>query len=160
MRAVAVVTLAAAICAAAATAASARPAVGYSNGKKVDLDVTSCGDAVCEIHTARAFRTMARAANKAGVDLSVRSGFRTRAKQAALYKAYRKGAGNLAAAPGYSNHESGRALDLYVMRGSALEWLRKNAAHYGFHRTVPGEVWHWEYLGDGDREHAHRKPNS
>ncbi len=140
--------------------ASARPAQGYRAGQKIDLEVASCGDAVCEVRTARAFRVMARAASKDGVDLAVRSGFRSRTKQAALYKAYRKGEGNLAAAPGFSNHESGRALDLYVTRGEALRWLEKNGTHYGFHRTVPGEAWHWEYLADGDREHLHRKPTS
>ncbi len=123
---------------------------------------SACDDAVCEVHTARAFRVaMARTRRaRPASDLSVRSGFRTRSKQAALYKLYRKGEGNLAAAPGYSNHESGRALDLYVTRGDALSWLEHNAGHYGFHRTVPGEAWHWEYLGDGDREHAHRHPGS
>ena len=144
----------------AAARADARPAVGYKDGRRIEIDVVSCGDATCEVHTARAFRVMARAASRAGVDLAVRSGFRTRAKQATLYKMYRKGAGNLAAAPGYSNHESGRALDLYVTRGDALRWLERNAAHYGFHRTVSGEAWHWEYFGDGDREHAHRRPQS
>jgi LAS superfamily LD-carboxypeptidase LdcB len=143
-----------------ASTASARPAVGYRDGKRIDIDVTACDDAVCEVHTARAFRVMAYAASKAGVDLAIRSGFRTRTKQAALYKMYRKGEGNLAAAPGYSNHESGRALDLYVTRGDALSWLEHNAAHYGFHRTVPGESWHWEYFGDGDREHRHHRPGS
>jgi LAS superfamily LD-carboxypeptidase LdcB len=145
---------------AAAAHADARPAVGYRDGKQVDLDVVDCDSAVCEIHTARAFRAMARAAGKNGVELTVRSGFRTYQKQAALYKQYRRGEGNLAAAPGYSNHESGRALDLYVTRGDALRWLEHNAAHYGFHRTVPGEVWHWEYLGDGDREKRHHHPSS
>ncbi len=156
MRVFGAVVCAFAVMAGAARAADARPAVGYRDGQRIDLDVVPCDDAVCEIHTAHAFRVMARAASRDGIDLAVRSGFRTRTKQAALYKAYRHGEGNLAAAPGFSNHESGRALDLFVRRGDALRWLEHNAAHYGFHRTVPGETWHWEYFGDGDREHRHR----
>jgi LAS superfamily LD-carboxypeptidase LdcB len=95
---------------------------------------------------------MAKAAGKKGVELRIRSGFRSYAKQAKLYKQYRRGQGNLAAPPGYSNHESGRALDLNVTNHKALDWLQSHGATYGFHRTVPGEAWHWEYLGDEDKD--------
>jgi hypothetical protein len=50
---------------------------------------------------------------------------------------------NLAAAPGYSNHQSGRALDLTVS-----SWLANNAARFGFKRTVPSEAWHYEFFGN------------
>ena len=83
--------------------------------------------------------------------MKISSGFRTFEKQAALYRKYRRGEGHLAAAPGYSNHESGRALDLYVDHYT-LSWLQSHAAVYGFHRTVPGEAWHWEYLADEDKD--------
>lgn len=134
------------ICLAAATA-DARTATGYRNGEKTEIKVVSCGDAEAEVHTAIAFRAMAKAASKAGIDLRVRSGYRSHAKQTRLYKKYRKGEGNLAARPGFSNHESGRALDLYITDYKVYEWLEQNAATYGFHRTVSGEPWHWEYLG-------------
>ncbi len=150
------IALVALVCAAFAShisGAEARTATGYKNGEKLQLKIVDCGgNAQCEVHTAHAFRMMAKAARKAGIDLSIRSGFRSHAKQAALYKKYRKGDGNLAAPPGYSNHESGRALDLYITHDKVYDWLKDNAAHFGFFRTVPGEAWHWEYLGGGDRE--------
>ncbi len=131
----------------AATTAHARTATGYREGEKVEIKIVECGGKEAEVHTAIAFRAMARAASKAGIDLRVRSGFRSFAKQQKLYKAYRKGSGNLAARPGYSNHESGRALDIFITDYKVFEWLQTHAATYGFHRTVSGEPWHWEYLG-------------
>jgi LAS superfamily LD-carboxypeptidase LdcB len=131
----------------ASASAEARDTTGYREGEKIQIKIVECGGAEAEVHTAIAFRAMARAASKSGIDLRVRSGFRSFAKQTKLYKAYRKGEGNLAARPGFSNHESGRALDLYVTDYKVFEWLQGHASKYGFHRTVPGEPWHWEYLG-------------
>src|SRR4051794_39903857 len=97
-----------------AAQASARTATGYQGGEKLKLKVVDVGGAEVEIHTAKAYRAMAKAARKAGVDLGIRSGYRSHDKQKRLYKKYRKGEGNLAAKPGFSQHENGRALDLVV----------------------------------------------
>ncbi|MEP6860560.1 MAG: D-alanyl-D-alanine carboxypeptidase family protein [Deltaproteobacteria bacterium] len=134
------------------TTARAEKAVGYVAGAKTTLRITDVEGKDVEIRTAKAFRVMAKAASHKGVDLRIRSGFRTFKKQERLYKEYRRGDGNLAAPPGYSNHESGRALDLYVTDHKAFDWLQDHAHTYGFHRTVPGEAWHWEYLGDEDKD--------
>jgi LAS superfamily LD-carboxypeptidase LdcB len=131
----------------AAARADARTATGYHDGEKMKVKVVEVGKAEAEVHTAVAFRAMAKAARKAGIELAIRSGFRSHAKQTKLYKEYRKGSGNLAARPGFSNHESGRALDLVIGQYKTYEWLQNHASTYGFHRTVPGEPWHWEYLG-------------
>lgn len=138
-----------------AGSAAADRGVGYVAGAKTTLRLTEIEGKDVEVRTAKAFRVMAKAASKKGIDLRIRSGFRTFAKQAKLYKKYRRGEGNLAAPPGYSNHESGRALDLNVS-GRAYGWLQEHARTYGFHRTVPGEAWHWEYLGDEDRDAIER----
>ena len=130
--------------------ADARTATGYDHGEKTKVKIVDVGGAEAEAKTARAFRVMAKAARKASVDLSIRSGYRSHAKQTALYKKYKKGDGNLAAPPGYSNHESGRALDLYITDSRANDWLREHASRYGFRRTVPGEAWHYEYVGGAD----------
>jgi LAS superfamily LD-carboxypeptidase LdcB len=130
--------------------ADARTAPGYDHGQKTKLKIVSVGRAEAEVTTARAFRAMASAARKSGVELAIHSGYRSYAKQAELYREYRKGHGNLAAPPGFSNHESGRALDIYITDHRAYDWLREHASRYGFHRTVPGEAWHWEYLGGGE----------
>jgi LAS superfamily LD-carboxypeptidase LdcB len=127
--------------------ADARTATGYSHGIKKRIEVVAIGDAEVEVNTARAFRTMAKAARKAGIELVIRSGFRSHEKQKQLYKEYRRGWGNLAARPGYSNHQSGRALDIYIDDYNVYEWLRHHAGKFGFKRTVKREAWHWEYVG-------------
>ena len=51
------------------------------------------------------------------------------------------------AIPGRSIHHMGAAFDFYVGlgRNKSYEWLDKNAIKFGFVRTLPKEVWHWEY---------------
>jgi LAS superfamily LD-carboxypeptidase LdcB len=145
-------------CAAWSARAVAQTETGYDHGAKRTIKVVEVGRAEVEVHTAKAFRAMARAASRDGIDLRIRSGFRSFKKQAALYRRYRKGEGNLAARPGFSNHESGRALDLYITDYRVYAWLERHAATYGFHRTVPGEAWHWEYEPGTERpEPAHHR---
>ena len=129
--------------------AHARTATGYSHGRKLRIQLVDIGGVELEARTARAFRTMAEAARKAGIMLGIRSGFRSHDKQKELYRDYRRGWGHLAAKPGYSNHQSGRALDIYIDDYAVYEWLKAHAKDYGFRRTVPREAWHWEYVGGG-----------
>ena len=136
--------------------ADARTATGYSGGEKIKLKVVDVDGKDVEAKTAKAFRKMAKAARKAGVSLAIRSGFRTHAKQKKLYKQYRKGEGNLAARPGFSNHENGRALDLVITQDRTYAWLEAHAYEFGFHRTVRGEPWHWEFLGGASRTAVER----
>lgn len=107
--------------------------------------VTIDGKAVAEA-TARAFERMRAAAARDGVRITIASGFRSHAHQARLYQLYLEGRGNLAAPPGYSNHQSGSALDLNTASPGVLRWLNANARRFDFLRTVPSEDWHWEYL--------------
>ena len=125
-------------------AEEARPAPGYRKGKRLALRVVPVGWAEVELDTARAFARMHAAAARAGIELIIRSGFRSHEHQEWLYRAYRLGLGHLAAKPGYSNHQSGRAIDLMV-DAEISAWLGQNARRYGFKRTVKGEPWHWEY---------------
>ena len=148
--------LVAILCVVCASRADARTATGYQGGQKTKVKVVDVAGAEAEVATAKAFKTMAKAARKAGITLAIRSGFRTHAKQTKLYKKYRRGDGNLAARPGYSVHENGRALDLVVTSGKTRAWLEANASTYGFHRTVAGEPWHWEYIrgSEGSRDYG------
>ncbi|HSK04169.1 MAG TPA: D-alanyl-D-alanine carboxypeptidase family protein [Kofleriaceae bacterium] len=143
---------------AGAAAADARPqlAKGYRHGKSLRLRIVEVDGAPVEVSTARAFRAMQRAAAADGIALRIVSGFRTFERQAELYRAWRQGYGNRAARPGHSNHQAGRALDL-DLDGSVLAWLQANARRHGFHRTVRGEPWHWEFLG-APRRHARPAP--
>ena len=62
---------------------------------------------------------------------------------------------NCVAAPGYSNHQDGLALDLGTRKGKGRliklykgswfhDWLRMNASTYHF-EPLPSEAWHWTY---------------
>lgn len=132
---------------------------GVRHGRRHMVQVVSIGSTAVEVHTARAFQAMYRAAARSGIELAIESGFRTRAEQAELYRAWRRRQGNRAARPGRSNHESGRALDLVVVDPEVRAWLEANAARFGFKRTVRGEAWHWEYLKAprARRHHRHRR---
>ena len=95
---------------------------------------------------------MHAAAASQGVTLRVISGWRSYASQAALYRS--KGAYNSqtnptgAAAPGTSNHERGRSVDLDVNDPVTAQWLRTNAAGFGFVNDVSTEGWHWTFQGE------------
>lgn len=151
MRALLIALIACLLAGTASAGDRPRTAKGYRGGRPVTLRVVEIDGVAVEVATARAFRAMRRAAAAAGVALRLTSGFRTHARQAELYRAWRRGAGHRAARPGYSNHQAGRALDLDLGAGT-YAWLRANARAHGFHRTVRGEPWHWEYLGAPRRQ--------
>jgi D-alanyl-D-alanine carboxypeptidase len=117
--------------------------------------------------TARAWAAMQAAAAEDGVTLLIVSGFRSIDYQARLIRK-KINAGQLVseilsvnAAPGHSEHHTGRAVDI-ASPGSrplteefedsdAFRWLRANAAQYGFSMSYPRdnpagfvyEPWHW-----------------
>ncbi len=121
-----------------------RKATGYRRGKAFSICVTTVDGKLLEVNTARAFLRMRTAARRSGASLRVVSGFRTMAQQRYLYRLYKQGRGNLAAPPGYSNHQSGHALDLNTSARGVYSWLSRYGRRYGFRRTVPSEKWHWE----------------
>jgi hypothetical protein len=124
--------------------ASCTRTTGFNKGKSMSICTVTINSKAVEQSTAAAFVRMRDAARRAGVNIVVVSGFRTMAKQRELYAAYKAHRGNLAAPPGYSNHQSGHALDLNAKAPGVYAWLSRNAATYGFRRTVPSENWHFE----------------
>jgi LAS superfamily LD-carboxypeptidase LdcB len=118
---------------------------GYRNGRRIKIKVITLDWADVEVKTARAFEAMRAAAALDGVELMIRSGFRSHEDQTMFYEAWRAGWGNRAARPGYSNHQSGSALDITLWHTGAFAWLEANARRFGFKRTVKNEPWHWEY---------------
>ena len=114
-----------------------------------------------------AWRQMRDAAAGDGVVLLPLSGFRSVARQTEIIRE-KLDAGQLladilrlVAAPGYSEHHTGRALDLgspehieldaHFARTAAYRWLRRRAGEFGFHLSFPRgnrhgiayEPWHW-----------------
>ncbi|WP_434384855.1 peptidoglycan-binding protein [Melittangium boletus] len=129
-------------------AGGGRTVTGYVNGvpRQINLSKIPNGKEM-RSDAAAAFNRMHAAAARAGINLHVNSGFRSMAEQQELYRKYLNGTGNLAAKPGYSNHQGGIAVDINVggTGTSTYKWLAAHGAEYGFKRTVPSEPWHWEY---------------
>ena len=127
-------------------------AVAYSGGKELgQITLITVDGKPVEQQTGLQFLAMRAAALKAGVKLKLNSGFRTWAEQVRLYALYLAGRGNLAAKPGFSNHQSGLAVDIQVdnsFTSPVYRWLEANAARYGFVNTGKSfsqpEPWHWE----------------
>jgi D-alanyl-D-alanine carboxypeptidase len=120
---------------------------GYRAGKAFSICVTPIDGKLVEVNTARVFLKMRAAAKARGVAVRIVSGFRTMEQQKYLYNCYltkKCNNGNLAARPGYSNHQSGHALDLNTSAGGVYTFLANRGSAYGFRRTVPSERWHWE----------------
>jgi LAS superfamily LD-carboxypeptidase LdcB len=134
-----------------------QPVLGYKRGKKVKVKVISIGYELIEVATGKAFLAMREAARADGIDLYVFSGFRAMDHQKRLYQAYREGYGNKAAKPGYSNHQLGKALDIYIGDAGIYDWLEAHAKQFGFKRTVAGEPWHWEYVKKPAKKKAKKK---
>ena len=96
------------------------------------------------------YLALVNAAAADGVPLPLSSGFRTYPKQQNLFDGWtrRLPGFNLAARPGFSNHQDGFAYDFAIdaYDGNArYDWLKRNGPRHGFVRTVSGEPWHWEY---------------
>ena len=131
---------------------STRQDTGYRSGSAFTITVVTADGKPVELETANAYAVMQEAAARDGVSLVVVSGFRTMAEQQYLYSCYVNcscNSCNLAAQPGYSNHQSGHALDLNTSAPGVYNWLAANAGRFGFSRTVPSEAWHWEWWGGG-----------
>ena len=113
---------------------------GYGPGKNLHPIVTRTHKGV---PFAKYFNIMQQHAAAAGVQLTPTSIFRTMSQQKDM-KARKP---TKAAKPGYSNHQSGIAIDIGSGGGQAdsYQWLVQHAIKYGFVRTVIKETWHWEY---------------
>jgi D-alanyl-D-alanine carboxypeptidase len=118
---------------------------------------------------AAAWKLMAQAAAQDNIDLLPVSAFRTVDYQAELIRRKISAAHSIteilrvSAAPGFSEHHSGRAIDVASNRENALEdcfeatpsfeWLSEHAAEFGYSMSYPRdniheiayEPWHWAW---------------
>ena len=90
---------------------------------------------------AAAFDLMSAAAAKAGIELTVNSGFRSDAEQAVLFAAHPDP--TWVAPPGQSLHRCATELDLGS--SSAYGWLAANANRFGFVQRYSWEAWHYGF---------------
>ena len=120
-------------------------------------------------------------------NIGVQSSYRAYSKQEQLYwnkvaeykyyysdpVVYQSKAGEVVKRPGFSEHNTGLAVDLYgsgdysltesFANTKAYEWLMENCADYGFILRFPEgkeeitgviyEAWHFRYVGDPDIAH-------
>lgn len=117
-----------------------------------------------------AFKRMFDDAKKENLTLIVNSSYRSYTEQDEIYEKYKKNKGeeyadSIAARPGFSEHQTGYAIDLitYGATSSTFEetdefrWLQNNAYKYGFILRYPKdkeyltgysyESWHYRYVG-------------
>lgn len=119
-----------------------------------------------------AFHQMRDEASKSDVHLRVISGFRPPERQRELFREAQKRHGRRRgirwlAPPGFSEHQTGWALDLADEKAAetdddssfestiAFRWLRENAGRFGFELSFPPgnwqgvgyEPWHWRFVG-------------
>ena len=114
---------------------------------------------------------MRKAAADEGIALDLVSAFRSVDHQATIIRRKREAGQNIAAilavsaAPGFSEHHTGRALDLttpgcpplerHFEATDAFRWLEARAASFGFrlsypegnHHGIAYEPWHWYFQG-------------
>src|SRR5215204_6157613 len=117
-------------------------------------------------------RRLVKAAAADGEELGVASAYRSYADQRISYRRlrsiYGRGAGEMSARPGHSQHQLGTAVDFtnaavgyevwdYFGETSAYWWLRDHAREHGFVLAYPRskeaetgyqwEPWHYRYVG-------------
>ncbi len=119
------------------------------------------------VGAARAWQSMQAAAGCDGIVLDAISGYRSHAYQLGIFRRKLARGQSLAAilqvnaAPGFSEHHSGHALDIGTPGEAAAEqsfeetaafaWLVRHAGRFGFHMSYPRnnphgvvyEPWHW-----------------
>lgn len=117
-----------------------------------------------------AFETLSENAKKDGMNVIAMSSYRSYDYQVNLYNNYvaqdgKEAADKYSARPGYSEHQTGLAVDVYNLdlpytsfeETEEFTWMQKNAYKYGFILRFPKdkvditgyqyESWHYRYVG-------------
>lgn len=142
----------------------------FSPATYAPSDLVTAADVTLRKQAAEHYTALASAATAAGLPLTTTSSFRTYDSQLATYEYWlgvvgAVGANTHSAWPGYSEHQTGLAVDVKV-DGCALDcfantpqyaWLKQYATEYGYIERYPAgltsitgyapEPWHWRYVG-------------
>lgn len=132
------------------------------------------GSFLLSAKAAPSFNAMSAAAAAAGQGFQITSSYRSYSTQVTTYKYWvsisgQAGADTYSARPGYSEHQTGLAVDLQAnlngktcalscfLNTSQYTWLQTHAADYGFIQRYPtgqeaitgyeSEEWHYRYVG-------------
>ncbi|MEW5808415.1 MAG: M15 family metallopeptidase [Actinomycetota bacterium] len=112
----------------------------------------------------RAVQDAARAAQQAGVDLRVTSGWRSKGFQQRLFDDAVRSYGSVPAAaqfvatPEVSKHVQGQAVDIGPT--AADEWLIANGRQFGLCQIYANEIWHFELVADAQGNCPPLRPNA
>jgi D-alanyl-D-alanine carboxypeptidase len=155
---------------------------GYGRSRNLPLQMEAIGlvSIGCDIYqrdqslipgAAKAWHSMCETAARESVILQVVSAYRSVNYQAAIIKRKLEGGGGIdeilkvSAAPGFSEHHSGRAVDITTPgypvleeefeQSAAFSWLTESAATFDFRMSFPRgnphgvayEPWHWAWTG-------------
>ena len=127
-------------------------------------------DAYMEREAYQAYKEMADAMFEEGIDVWITSAYRPYSSQVRIYNSYLENdpqevVDTYSARPGFSDHQTGRVVDLISEGGDlgsfegtkAQRWLSENAHEYGFILRYPEdkvdmtgymyESWHYRYVG-------------
>jgi D-alanyl-D-alanine carboxypeptidase len=123
-----------------------------------------------------AWKRMKKAARIEGIRLYIVSAFRSITRQSEIIERKRRNGISekeifrVNALPGFSEHHTGRALDLNTPGSPELKeafedspafrWLMQNASRFGFRLSYPREnkygisyePWHWFYMGKAQQD--------
>ena len=137
--------------------------------KLVELDKCSDGGQYLSEEAKLAYDKLCAASLKEGLKLGVTSSYRSYESQLGVYNSYLKSNGKeyvekYVATPGYSEHQTGLALDVKSTVSSPFKkskeytWMIKNSYKYGFILRYPedmenitgysAEAWHFRYVGE------------
>lgn len=143
----------------------------YVPSNLVNIDLKYGRTLQVEKKTYEQFIKMYNAAKKDGLNLYIRSPYRSYMTQSSLYNNYvlndgKANADTYSARPGYSEHQTGLAIDITTSSTTLgkfentkeSEWLKKNAYKFGFILRYPKgkeyltgymyESWHYRYVGE------------
>ena len=141
----------------------------YEPNNLVKLDKCSDGEQYLASDAKEAYDKLCTAATKEGLKLGVTSAYRSYNSQQEVYATYLKSNGQdyvnqYVATPGYSEHQTGLALDVKSTVSSPFKstkeykWMLNNAYKYGYILRYPEdkeeytgynpEAWHFRYVGE------------
>ena len=132
------------------------------------LDNCSEGDNYLSIDAKKAYDELCLASIKDDMQLGVTSSYRSHEEQLKIYNSYLNSYGQnyvnkYVSTPGYSEHETGLALDVKSLNSDVFinskeyKWMKDNAYKYGFILRYPKgkeeltgynfESWHYRFVG-------------
>ncbi len=139
---------------------------GATNGAIPDSELLQVSpDCLAYYQAAASLGSLLAAAHQDGIQLAPAECYRDYAGQVKAREDWcAKGACDMAAVPGTSNHGWGKAVDFRDQNGeitfdsASYAWLKGHAGWFGWNHpgvmepggSVP-EPWHWEWVGDGGR---------